>query len=449
MEGNVALGQEVLMLATIIKNSVLLVKFIALLGLTLNVAALQHVTDVADALIVASERRKKTLSALHRYLFAPASDEYALADSFRQSPWQAEDMRGKLLAFLLPYALGLAEKLKLEKVIFIEFDDSLCEKDPNTKHLQGVDWHHDHNARAKKQASYKNGSVYVLCRIQIGFIQFTVNWRLYLREQTVKQLNQGRVKAERLIYRSKYELVQDMLTDLATYLPADWKVYILFDSWYAAKDLIRYIRRQQWHIIGGLKSNRTLNGQQLKQWFAKQRPTPAQRLHPLAADGTRQTYWVYVLTGHLKDVPGKVCVLISRRHPGDKRPAYFFTTDLSLAPTRVLEKYGHRWGCEVDNYDLKIFLGLADYQVQSLASILRWHAVVFLTLAFLQWRQVRVLARQPDAPVQSVAEVIALHRREHLTAFVKAVAEAALEAGSVRPVLKRFLRWRPAGAAAT
>src|SRR3972149_993073 len=183
------------MLATIIKNSASLVKFISLLGLTLKAAPLQHLTNVADALIVASERRKKTLSALNRCFVEPPTDAYALADCFRESPWSAEDVRSRVLHFLMTYALRLAQRLKLDKVIFISLDDSLCEKDPATKHLQGVAWHHDHNAHAKKQASYKNGSVYVLCRIQIGFIEFTVNWRLYLREKTVKQLNQGRAKA--------------------------------------------------------------------------------------------------------------------------------------------------------------------------------------------------------------------------------------------------------------
>jgi hypothetical protein len=308
-----------------------------------------------------------------------------------------------------------------------------------------VAWHHDHNAHAKKQASYKNGSVYVLCRLQLGFIEFTVNWRVYLREQTVKQLNKGRAKAERLTFRSKYRLAQAMLAELQPYLPSDWSVYVLFDSWYASEDLLRYIHRQGWQASGGLKSNRTLNGKQLKYWFAEQRPTPAQRLTVPAADGARTTYWVYVLTGRLKHLPFDVCVLISRRHPGDQSPAYFFTTDLRLSPTRVLEKYGRRWGCEVDNFDLKVLLGLADYQMQKLAGILRWHATVFLTLAHLQWRRVRLLARQPTGPVQSVPDVIALHQQEHLTGFVKAVAEAALQAGSVRSVLKRFLK--PARAA--
>jgi hypothetical protein len=122
-----------------------------------------------------------------------------------------------------------------------------------------VDWHNDHNARAKRQASYKKGSVYVLCRIQIGFIQFTVNWRLYLREKTVRQINKGRARAERVQYVGKTDLALEMLAELQALLPADFKVYVLFDSWYSSHEIIGYIHQQGWHAIGGLKSNRTVN----------------------------------------------------------------------------------------------------------------------------------------------------------------------------------------------
>ena len=74
------------MLPIIVSQSVQLVKFIAALGLTLKPAALQHVTNVADELVVASERRKKTLSALNRQQVEPLTDEYAVADCFRHSP---------------------------------------------------------------------------------------------------------------------------------------------------------------------------------------------------------------------------------------------------------------------------------------------------------------------------------------------------------------------------
>ena len=190
------------MLPIIVHQSVQLVKFIASLSLTLKPAALQHVTNIADELVVASERRKNTLSALNRQQVEPPTDEYAVADCFRQSPWQAADVRRAVLVFLVKFAIELARRLKLDHLIWISFDDSLCEKDPNTEQLEAVDWHHDHNARAKRQASYKKGSVYVLCRIQIGFIQFTVNWPTgrgntvwTVRESCVRLASKGRVKS--------------------------------------------------------------------------------------------------------------------------------------------------------------------------------------------------------------------------------------------------------------
>ena len=160
-----------------------------------------------------------------------------------------------------------------------------------------------------------------------------------------------------------------------------------------------------------------------------------------AADATCTSYWVYVVRGHLKGIPAEVCVLISRRHPGEQHPAYFFTTDVRLAPTQVLTRYGHRWGCEVDNYVLKVLLGLADFQLQKWDGVLRWHAVVFLTLAYLQWRRTQAVARAPSGPIQTVCDVIEQHRREHLTAFIQAVAHKALETGSVTDTLKHFERF--------
>jgi hypothetical protein len=81
---------------------------------------------------------------------------------------------------------------------------------------------------------------------------------------------------------------------------------------------------------------------------------------------------------------------------------------------------------------------LADYQMQTLDGILRWHAVVFLTLAYLQWRQVQVLA-QPRAHAQpTLADIIETHRHEHIVEWLKAVAACALQSGSIGKVLRRF-----------
>ena len=81
--------------------------------------------------MVASKRRQKTLAALHRQHVTPPTDVFALADSLRQSPWQAEDVRHPILLFGKS-AVDLARQLNLTKSIWLSFDDSLGEKDSAT-----------------------------------------------------------------------------------------------------------------------------------------------------------------------------------------------------------------------------------------------------------------------------------------------------------------------------
>jgi len=440
------------MLAHIVANSVELCKFITRLRLTLTKPQMRHVINVADALIV-SEARRKSLAALHRELLDPPSDQYALADCFRESPWSAEQIRKQLLVYLVRLAVRLARLLQLEKVIFVSFDDSLCAKDPGTRYLQAVDWHHDHNSSSKQRPVYRNGSVYLLCRVQIGFIQFTINWRLYLRRKTVRRLNRQRCGSQRLRYASKYTLAQQMLEELRPLLPEEFTVYVLFDSWYTAAKLITFIRRQGWHAICALKSNRILKRpgprtgkpgrppvvrRQVRQWAHELRYTPYTRVRVKAADQSTTRYLVRTLTGRLNRVPFDVCVLISKRTRRDKHPAYFLCTDLRLKAQTVLKYYLRRWPCEIDNWYLKETLGLADYQMQKLEAIAKYHAVVFLALAYLQWRAVRsqVHDRSTSLPL---ADVIRQHRQEHACQLVKAVACMTLAVRAVEPVLDRFL----------
>jgi len=77
----------------------------------------------------------------------------------------------------------------------------------------------------------------VVCHPKIGFISFAINWRLYTREKTVRRINRQRPKEQRLKFQSKYRLARAMLAEIAPLLPDDFRVYILFDSWYSSAKL--------------------------------------------------------------------------------------------------------------------------------------------------------------------------------------------------------------------
>ncbi len=155
-----------------------------------------------------------------------------------------------------------------------------------------------------------------------------------------------------------------------------------------------------------------------------------------ATDQKERIYLVRPLTGRLKNLSFDVCVFISKRHPGDKRPKYFLSTDLTLSAKKALSTYQVRWSIEVDNFYLKQFLGLGDFRVQSFEAVEKWYAIVFLALAYIQWR---FNHPQHSEHFSSLADVIRTHRQEHACHLLTSACQQAAQLGQVQLVLNRFI----------
>jgi Transposase DDE domain len=422
------------LLKLIVQHSPKLLAFLCGVQLRLTKPQLQHVLRLADALIV-SEARHKTIAGLYR-LIVDAPDPSNGADTLRISPWTAEDLRAPLRHFIVADLVAYAHQTD-EWTLYVSLDDSLGEKDKDTRHLEAVAYHHDHTkSQGKKNPRYTNGTVHVEVRLQLGARSYAYDWRLYLREKTVRQLNRHRAPEQRLRFRKKTSLARDMLDGLQQLLPAGFQVYVLFDSWYAANRLLKCCRRQDWHVVCAIKSNRTLDDKKLSQWPQALRHQRYQRVQLTATDQRQRTYLVRTLRGKLNTLPFEVCVLISQRHHRDKRPKYFLCTDLALSAQQILPIYQKRWPIEVDNFYVKQHLGLADFRVQSYEATEKWFAVVFLALAFLQWR---VNHAPAEERLRSVADVVRQHRYEHARTLLETACQEAAKLTDYLPVFKRFL----------
>ncbi len=95
----------------------------------------------------------------------------------------------------------------------------------------------------------------------------------------------------------------------------------------------------------------------------------------------------------------------------------------------------------------KTRLGLADYQMQGFEAIEKFYAIVFLALAYLQYRLVQSLAAahqtglaRSNDQLRTLADVIRLHRAEHDVQLLKVACQLALQHNSLAPVLAKFLR---------
>ena len=244
------------MIKLIIHPSKILLNFLLSLQLSFSQPQQRHVQRLIEALIVSPGR--KTLASLYRQ-WVDAPDDSAVSDFLRVSPWSSEVLNQSVSGYALRDLLSRAELDGVEPVVYVSVDDSLTHKDKATHALEGVDIQHDHNASSNGRATYGKGMVHVSCRIQVGPYSYPFAWRLYLRAKTVRRLNRGRGKADRLRFKSKYRLTREMLQDLKAQLPDGWRVYVLFDSWYASAKLLKFITRQGWSSVCAIKSNRTLN----------------------------------------------------------------------------------------------------------------------------------------------------------------------------------------------
>jgi hypothetical protein len=298
-----------------------------------------------------------------------------------------------------------------------------------------VAWHYDHSESTKTRPRYKNAFCYVVCTLRAGNNVATVDRQLYLRQKTVRRLNRQRAKGQRLSFRTKYRIARQMLVELRPLLPKGWKVYVQFDSWYASKRLIKYVRRQRWQATCGLKSNRLLNGKGVDQHAKALKHRWYTRVRVTTADGEQQ-YYVRRQDGRLADVPYDVRVYFSKRHPREKSPAYIVCTDLTCSAKQVLQGYAWRWSCEVVNFYLKTQLGLADFRVQSYEAVDKYMVVVHLAWAYVEQR----FAQERSAQIKTYGDIIRQHRDEHAIVWLTEAIEMAIATGDTDWVRQRFLR---------
>ena len=420
------------MLTHILHNSETLCTFIDQLGLDLSQPQQRHLRNLVDALLDCESR--KTLAALRRQL-VEGGDVSNMADYLRISPWNAPAVRQAVGAWMVRWAIQQAEQVDAPKRIYVNLDDSIAVKHQQTRPLAGVDWHYDHLESTKHQPRFKNGLACLVCTVAAGRLVVTFDVPLYLRERTVRRLNRRRVAGHRIRFVSKPWLARRLLEALRPLLPAGWEVYVQFDAWYASARLLKYIHRQGWHTVCGLKSNRKLNGKRLDQHASAlwhQRYTP---VTVTAADGAKTTYLVRAFSGRLEDLAFDVRVFASKRHSRETHPAYFASTDFALPATTALQGYGRRWSCEVVNFYLKLQLGLADFRVQPSEAVAKWCVVVQLAWAYVEWR----FAQERSSQVRCPADIIRRHREEHQRIWLRGALQMALEVGAIDPVLERFL----------
>src|SRR5215831_15365648 len=198
---------EAPMLTRIVQPAAALESFLDALHLLLSGPQRAHLLQLLDGLLVCEQ--SKTLAALQRQ-FLDSTDPSNWADFLRISPWSATEVRRILRRHQVEWLVAEAQRRGLPKVLYVNLDDSLGEKDKQTAHLEPVDWFHDHNESTPCQPRYQKAFCYLECTARAGDLTATLDLRLYLRAQTVRRLNRHRAPGCRLSFRTKFRLARDI-----------------------------------------------------------------------------------------------------------------------------------------------------------------------------------------------------------------------------------------------
>ena len=262
-------------------------------------------------------------------------------------------------------------RIKARCVVFFMIDDTIAQK--SGKKIPGCSWHKDH---AQNMANVF-GHQWVLSALLYKDFVLPLWARLYHGKATKKC---GR-------FRTKIAIAQEMVRDLK--LPVSCKLYVIADSWYWAKQLVKVCRSCGYHMISQLKSNSVilLNGKRTK---VTQLEANRSAYHEICLPlyGKNKTIKVAKFIGVIKDL-GKVAVVVVKEKR--KKTRYLISTSIHLPAIDVVRYYARRWKIEQMIKDLKQRLGFRDYQTRNLQAINRHVALVFLSyfalivLKILQW----------------------------------------------------------------
>ena len=285
-------------------------------------------------------------------------------------------------------------QIKASSVLFLIIDDTLVQK--TGKKIPGCGWYKDH---AQHMANVF-GHQWVLSALLYKDFLFPLWAKLYHPKGTRRCGP----------FQTKIALAKGILKEFR--LPLSCKLYVLADSWYWAKPLVRVCRRCGYHLISQLKSNAILwvqgERKKVKTLLSHQ---SSYREVSLLLYGKTKKLKIGKFVGDIKDLGKVAVVVVKEKH---KKPIYLVCTNIHLAAILVLRYYAKRWKVEQMIKDLKQRLGLGDYQVRNLLAIQRHVALVLLSYLLLTLLRVLQGLREKNKALNSSIRLLAFHLRKHI-----------------------------------
>jgi SRSO17 transposase len=348
-----------------------IVKFILSLQLNLSKPQMNHLISMVHGIILCEG--KKNTTQINKAA-GKRRDPSCVAKFLKGSPWSLNRMQRRRINALIK---AIQSKRKqcgdTRSVVFFIVDDTVCQKDRSTKSIEGLAYHYSHS-EGKVVWSHSLVTSHIVAE---GY-SFAWDYRVYFRKEDCEKSS--------ISFKSKNEFAVEMIKEYSS--SPDEIVYVLTDSWYTSRDLVDACNLKGFHLIAGLKTNRTFYpaGYRMKiSTFASTYIQSSDLRSVTVGEQKPKHYRIYTYEGPVAEMENvKLLLSWEDKFYAKKEPFCILCTDKSLDLVTILDYYRFRWNIETGYRYLKDLLGFDQYQMRSFQAIKRYWAIQFLVYNYLE-----------------------------------------------------------------
>lgn len=291
--------------------------------------------------------------------------------------------------------------LKPDDIGFLVIDDTVNRKNIRTKSMEALDFHYSHSLG---RACWSH--CVITSHFVAGPYSIPLQFKPYYREQKCEELG--------IPFQSKTDIAKEFIQNFDK-PPKLKKVYILMDSWYTSNSLIDEALSENYHLIGGVRSNRNFypdgNKTKISEFTTN--------LDPNSLDSVTvrdKEYKVYRYQGKVAQTSNMVLLIsFEVRKDGLEKPVYILSTDTTLDNETIINYYLIRWNIETSYQYFKESLGFNKYRIRSRISIERYFLICFLAYTFLEVFRVS----NKGLSLKTIGETIIHHKNATSKKFIR------------------------------
>jgi hypothetical protein len=341
---------------------------------------------ITNMIVAAGAVETKHFSCFHRF--------------FSRAVWNFDSLGLVLLKLALRF-------VPEGEPVLLAVDDTLGRK--TGRHIWGAGMHHDplRSTPTRPVFSFGHSWVVLSAVIPLPFIEhrvFAIPILSRLYRKKAKKRRPGRPKGERKCtgearpreYRTRPELATEMLEIAAGWLDGR-RFRVVGDSEYSGKSVSRPLPAEG-DLVGRMPMNAALyaeppaprpgrrgrprkKGERLPNpaELAKSRKVPWTKAR-VDIYGRKVRVWYKTIRALWYNSAGTrpLNIVVVRDPSGKRRDDCFFTTDLSMTPTEIIETVARRWALEVTFRDAKQSLGFEEPQSWSRKAVERTAPMAFV-----------------------------------------------------------------------